>query len=95
MKTISVSSLPQSCRKRINGKLPVKAKTFEYWQVQGMSWRGKVTKRDGKRITCGHEHKSRDNCKKCEKKMRKERPGNCQCYNATYVKGYMIGYAAY
>jgi hypothetical protein len=92
IKKVPVSSLPKECRKRIKNKLPFQAKSFDYWEVQGVSWWGNVTKRNGKRITCGHKHNSFENCAKCVKKMKAERPGKCQTYRATNVTGYYVMY---
>jgi len=46
----------------------------------GCSWQGNLTKRDGKLVTCGHKHLSHETAKKCLRRMRRSRPGNCQNY---------------
>lgn len=92
VKSIPVSQLPKECRKRRKGVAPTYAKSFNYWEVQGQSWAMNPTKRDGKRIKCGHHHKSREGCERCLTKMKKERPGKCQQYRAVHVEGYMVGY---
>jgi len=48
--------------------------------AQGCSWAGKITHRNKKIVSCGHQHTSLKEAEKCVKKMRKERPGNCQDY---------------
>lgn len=60
-------------------------KPKHYWEVVGCSWAGRTTKREGKRITCGHKHKSYETAKPCVAKMRKARPGNCQTYQAIEI----------
>ena len=91
-KVIPVSELPVDCCKPRRGSPPVDAKQFDYWEVQGMSWAGNPTKRDGKRIKCGHEHENQKECAQCVINMRKERPGKCQVYRAVRVQGYLVGY---
>jgi hypothetical protein len=91
-KAILVSDLPAECRKSFRGSPPVDAKSLDYWEVQGMSWAGNPTKRDGKRINCGHKHESQKACAQCVINMRKERPGKCQVYRAVRVQGYLVGY---
>lgn len=91
-KTVPVSSLPEECRKPRRGKPPCAAKSFSYWQVCGLSWKGNYIKRDGKRVTCGHEHKSAEACNKCLAKMKKEKPGNCPTYRVQHIEGYLVAY---
>jgi hypothetical protein len=91
-KDIPVSELPADFRKHRRGSLPVDAKSFDYWEVQGMSWAGNPTKRAGKWINCGHEHESQKACDQCVISMRKERPGKCQVYRTVRVQGYLVGY---
>ena len=56
----------------------------DYWEAVGCSWRGNQTKRDGKRVSCGHKHRSEQAAEKCVQKMKKTRPGNCQTYRANH-----------
>lgn len=91
-KNISVSELPAECRKLRHGKPPTWAQEIDYWEVRGQSWAGRPTKRDGKRVNCGHKHKSEEACQKCLKRMKKEKPGNCQVYRVEHVQGYRIAY---
>jgi hypothetical protein len=56
-------------------------KVVHYWHVSGCSRRkGRTTLRDGKAVTCGHQHQTEEECQPCVKKMRQEKPGNCQDY---------------
>ena len=48
--------------------------------VVGCSWKGNITKRDGKMVDCGHKHSTWDEALPCLARMRKERPGKCQNY---------------
>ena len=91
-KAIPVSELPADICTRRHGQLPTDAKKFDYWQVCGISWRGNYIKRDGKRVTCGHEHKTAEACEKCLKKMKAERPGKCPTYRVQHIEGYLVGY---
>ena len=68
-KTISVSDLPAEICTPKHGKLPFHAKKFDYWQACGLSWKGNYIKRDGKRVTCGHQHKSKEACERCLVRM--------------------------
>ena len=58
-----------------------RVKTF--WQAVGCSRKGNTSKRDGKIVDCGHQHKSRHSAQQCATQMEKERPGNCQRYKVT------------
>lgn len=46
----------------------------------GCSWKGNITKRDGKPVECVHKHATREEAQPCLERMRKERPGRCQDY---------------
>lgn len=59
--------------------------THSYYVVQGVSWRGNVTKRDGRSIACGHKHESPSQCRNCLVRLRTERPGNCQDYRIARI----------
>ena len=50
------------------------------FRVFGTSWAGRLTKRDGETVQCGHNHKNRGTAAGCLKRMRRERPGKCQDY---------------
>jgi hypothetical protein len=89
---IEFDDLPDELRKRRHGNLPFKVIQFDYWQVEGQSWRGNPIKRDGKRVNCGHEHKSEEACNKCLRRMKKEKPGKCHQYTIRNIKGYLLGY---
>ena len=56
-----------------------------HWEASGCSWAGRTTKRDGKAVRCGHKHRTAAAAEKCVKKMRKERPGNCQNYRTMQI----------
>ena len=58
----------------------VRVKNKSYWESIGCSHWGRETKRDGKRVVCGHEHKTESAARKCQVKMQREKPGNCQSY---------------
>lgn len=53
--------------------------------AMGCSWRGNLTKRDGKLVTCGHHHRLRLDAKRCCDQMQKEKPGRCQDYRVFKV----------
>jgi len=71
---------------------PCSAQIIDYWEVQGQSWAGRVTKRNGERVVCGHKYKNQEACQRCLRKMQKEKPGNCQKYRVEHVQGYRVGY---
>lgn len=58
--------------------------------VEGCSRLGNTTKRDGKRVMCGHYHRSKIAARKCAKKMRISRPGNCQDYRVVEIHRFRI-----
>jgi hypothetical protein len=89
---VAIKDCPAEIVKPRRGELPYKVIQFDYWEVQGQSHRGRLIKRDGKAIKCGHEHKSKEACQKCLDKMKKEKHGNCQYYAIENVRGYLVGY---
>jgi hypothetical protein len=53
--------------------------------VNGCSWRGNLTKRNGKTVLCGHEHDSEEDARKCLLTMKTTRPGKCQDYRVAKI----------
>jgi len=53
--------------------------------VMGCSWQGNMTRRDGKLVTCGHQHETFLEAEPCRAKMRKEKPGRCQDYRIARI----------
>lgn len=76
-----------------HGKQLVRISRLDYWQVEGQSRMGKAMKRDGKRVVCGHKHRSKKACLSCLKRLRKERPGKCQMYNIQHFQGFRCLYS--
>lgn len=68
-----------------------RGRTFAYqgteifWIAQGVSWKGRMVKRDGKIVTCGHKHKTEKAAQVCVKAMRLEKPGKCQQYRTAEI----------
>lgn len=60
-------------------------KVVRYLEVHGESRRGVTTKRNGKVVSCGHRHRTQAAAKKCEARMRLDRPGNCQTYRVASI----------
>jgi len=73
---------PESLKKLMK---PGEVFVRDFWVAQGCSWKGRTTKRNGKTVSCGHKHRSREAALKCAKKMRKEKPGNCQDYRPQHI----------
>lgn len=61
-----------------------------FWLAQGQSWKGNAVKRDGKRVECGHEHRTEMAAIKCAIKMWRHKPGNCQRYGVVQIFRTMI-----
>ena len=55
-------------------------KEFSFFAVFGCSWAGRTTWRKGQWVSCGHRHKTRKGTEPCLRRMRRDRPGNCQDY---------------
>ncbi len=51
----------------------------------GCSWKGNLTRRDGKLVTCGHQHMTFLEAEPCRDIMRKEKPGRCQDYRISKI----------
>lgn len=55
-------------------------KVLHRFVVQGCSWKGRMTRRDGKVVDCGHKHKTHAAAEPCRRRMKKTKPGDCQDY---------------
>lgn len=61
-------------------------KVLTRFQVFGESRRGRMARREGKPVTCGHLHLTKDEAAPCLEELRKNRLGNCQRYSISQVK---------
>jgi len=57
--------------------------TYTKYSVFGCSWKGNLTKRDGKAVWCGHLHDSAEDAGECHARMLCDRPGRCQQYRVS------------
>lgn len=89
---IPFSQAPRQLQEKYAKRPPTKVIRWDYWQVRGQSWKGRTTYRDGKQVTCGHEHRSAGACARCLLKMKRDRPGNCRTYRIDHVQGYSLGF---
>lgn len=65
-------------------------KTKVFFEVFGCSRRGNVTKREGKTVLCGHEHRTQQGAYRCCILLLKSRPGGCQHYKVREVHAFKI-----
>ena len=55
-------------------------RTINFWQAVGCSYKGNTCRREGKLVSCGHRHRTREVAERCATKMQQTRPGRCQTY---------------
>ncbi len=69
--------------------IPSDILTQAWYEVYGLSWKGNITKRDGKSVRCGHKHTTWEEAVPCRQQMEKEKPGKCQQYRIEWICIYL------
>jgi hypothetical protein len=63
---------------------------IDYWVVAGTSRWGRLIRRDGKFVSCGHKHRTKAAALRCLPKTTRLQPGNCARYEVQRREGFAI-----